>query len=169
VKGGQQGIALREALAAGDAEAAIRAREGVDEAHVVEMVLGAALRDARDGHRAARLWEECARHGRPDRQVIELLCQGTPDTSLDERAAAWIAARRVEEDWRPGGLPLDRRIVDVEAVAAAYAAGVAGLALLDAMADLPLAPAVSWYYRRGRIHALGPRPLLVLGMTATSR
>ena len=54
---------------------------------------------------------------------------------------------------------------DVE-VAARYAEGVGGDALLDAFADLPVYEAVALYYRRGTIHALGPRALLILAASA---
>jgi len=43
---------------------------------------------------------------------------------------------------------------------------VGGGSLLDALAHLPLHPPVAAYYRRGSLHALGVRPLLILAATA---
>lgn len=166
---GQTGIRLREALAAGDWETAAALVPPLDEAHRIELLLGAALRDARDGFAAARAWLD-AEDGRGDwRHVCRLLAAGEPDRTLDELAAAYVAEGRVPNEWRPRGRPLDRDVrmpfADV-VVAAAYAEGVGGDALLDAFADLPLHAAVAHYYRRGTIHALGPRPLLILAASA---
>jgi hypothetical protein len=98
--------------------------------------------------------------------VCRRLATGLPDTRLDDLAAGYVAERRVPEGWRAGGRAV---ATDVRAarypdlvVAREYAGGASGLALLDAFADLPLYPAVNWYYRRGTIHAMGPRPLLIL-------
>ncbi len=166
---GQSGIRLREALAAGDWAGAAEQVPALDEAHRIELLLGAALRDARDGWAAARAFLD-AEAGRGDwRTVCRLLAEGEPDHALDELASAYVAEGRVPSAWSPEGRPLDRPVrvplADL-AVAAAYAAGVAGDALLDAFTDLPLHPAVAHYYRRGAIHALGPRPLLVLAASA---
>jgi hypothetical protein len=172
---GQSGIRLREALVAGDAVTAAELALALDEPHRIELLLGAALRDRRDDFARARLWLATEQgHGvpGPDRwsSFCRLLVTGEPDHSLDELAAAYVAEGRVPDRWRPLGAPLDRPSSRVKMrgpeadvrVAAAYAAGIAGLALLDAFADAPLFPAVDWYYRRGTIHALGPRPLLIL-------
>lgn len=162
--GGQTGIRLREALARGDADGATALVPALDEAHRVELLLGAALRDARDDHARARLYLRADDDG-DWAALCAALCDGAPDRTLDILASAYVAARRVPERWRPGGLPLDRpvrvELPDV-AVAAALVAGVGGLALLDAFADLPLHAPVSHYYRRGTLHALGHRPLLIL-------
>lgn len=169
---GQTGIRLREALAAGDAVAAAAAVPALDEAHRIELLLGAALRDARDGHRAAGLWL-AAEAGRVRWDALcAALCDGAPDHSLDELASAYVAAGRAPDRWRPDGSGVEEGTLaalrapeaDV-AVAAALAAGVSGEALLDALLGVrpdPLAAAVAHYYRRGSIHALGPRPLLIL-------
>lgn len=161
---GQHGIRFREALLAGDAATAAALVPTLDLPHRVELVLGAALRDARDDFAAARLavaedWPAvCAR-----------LADGAADLRYDTLAAAYVASRRAPDRWTPTGLPLDRDVrsglPDV-AVAAALLDGVSGAALLDAFADLPLYPAVARYYRVGTLWALGCRPLLLLAATA---
>ena len=162
---GQSGIRLREALVAGDVAAAVEVVPALDVPHRVELLLGAALRDARDGFAAARCYLEgdwaalCAR-----------LADPAPDLRYDHAAAAYVAAGQAPSEWRADGLPLGDR--DVRSglpdfrVAAALRAGVGGLTLVDTFADLPLHPAVSHYYRIGSLHALGCRPLLILAMTA---
>lgn len=170
---GQTGIRFREALARGDARVAASLALALDEAHLVELLLGEALRDARGAHAAAALWMAAEREGGgPERwwPVCRLLCEGAPDRRLDELAAGYVAERRVPEGWSPGGRPLGADVrgaafPDV-AVAAALGAGVGGDALLECFADLPLHAAVARYYRVGMIHALGPRPLLILAASA---
>jgi hypothetical protein len=160
---GQTGIRLREALVAGDVAAALVAIPHLDEAHRVEILLGAALRDAREGHRSAALFLEATASGDWP-PLVERLVE-PPDDRLDRLAVAYLVEGRVPERWRPDGLPLGGALRGPEAdvaVAEAYASGVAGLALVDFFADLPLHAAVSHYYRVGSIHALGPRPLLIL-------
>lgn len=165
--GGQTGIRLRGALAVGDALGAAALVPALDDAHRVELLLGAALRDARDGHLRAARFLVVERDGDWG-AFCALLCAGEPDRRYDALAAAYVAERRVPEAWRAAGRPLDRDVraglPDV-AVADALVAGVGGDALLDAFADLPLHAAVAHYYRRGSIHALGNRPLLILAAT----
>ncbi|MFZ5481042.1 MAG: hypothetical protein ACOZNI_30045 [Myxococcota bacterium] len=155
---GQIGIRVREALAAGDWRAAADALPELDEAHHVEILLGAALRDAREGHLRARLYLSTTDWAAYCRQLVT----EEPDRSLDDLAAAYVAERRVPDTWRPGGEPLRERVADDLDAARLYAAGVAGDALIDAFGHKPLHPAVAHYYRRGRIWGLGPRPMLVL-------
>jgi hypothetical protein len=155
---GQAGIGVREALARGDWRAAAEGVGALDEAHHIEILLGAALRDARDGHLRAR------------RYLVEtdwaafcrLLVEGEPDRSLDDLAAAYVAERRVPDVWRPGGAPLAEPVADDLDAARLYAAGVSGDAIVDAFAHKPLYPAVAHYYRRGTIRAMGARPMLIL-------
>ena len=169
---GQTGIRLREALACGDWRAAAAEVPSLDEAHRVEILLGAALRDARGDWAAARAWL-AAEAGHADwSEICRALAEGTPDHALDELASAWVAAGRAPDRWLPTGAPVGEgtraALVAAEAdivVAAALAAGVSGAALLEALVVArpgPLADAVAHYYRRGTIHALGVRPLLVL-------
>lgn len=146
---GQAGIRFREALLAQDLRAMRAWASQLDEAHEIELILGAALRDRRGAFAAARAFAR-------GEDVLDRLL-GEPDHTADEAASAWIAAGRIDDRWRPdGGADSGADVV------AAYAAGVSGLALVDRFADRPLHAAVSMYYRRGVIHALGPRPLLIL-------
>jgi len=172
---GQTGIRMREALLAGDARAAASLAPALDGPHRVELLLGAALRDARGGWAAARLYLAADAHGAGDARwwpVCRLLAEPGADHTLDELAAAYVAEGRVPDVWRraratvpaappPAAAELCGPFADV-AVAAALAAGVPGETLLDALAERPLFPAVNHYYRRGTLHALGVRPLLVL-------
>ena len=170
-RAGQTGIRLREALAAGDAPLAAMLAHGLDEAHTIELLLGAALRDARGGHAAARLWlaaDACPPLPDPDPRwwpACRLLAEPGADHSLDQLATAYIAERRAPDRWTAHGTADVPATLDDLTVADALMRGVAGLALLDALQDRPLYPAVSCYYRRGTIHALGPRPLLLLAAT----
>jgi hypothetical protein len=170
---GQAGIALREALAAGDVEAALAGIFALDEAHRVEILLGAALRDAREDHRAARLYLAAEQGGGRWDEVVRALADAGADNRLDAIAASWVASGRAPERWTPCGrglhdgeiqsLQVDRE-VDAEVVAL-LASGAGGLAILGALSARALYPPVAHYYRRGTIHALGCRPLLVLANT----
>lgn len=161
---GQVGIRFREAVLAGETAAALGCLPELDAAHHVELLLGAALRDARDDFAAAHLYLRGDWPG-----LVARLITGPPDLSRDRLAAAYVAAGRAPARWQPEGRPLDRDVrqgfPDVH-VAAALQAGVGGWALLAAFTDLPLHPAVDHYYRVGTLHALGCRPLLVLASTA---
>jgi hypothetical protein len=166
---GQSGIRLREALAAGRWQEAAASVPQLDEAHRIELLLGAAIRDARGGWAAARAWLRAEGGEGSWEEVCRLLAEGEPDTSLDQLASAYVAASRAPLAWRPDGRALDRDIRPPEAdiaVAAALLDGVSGRELLAVFVDLPLHPAVAWYYSRGRIHALGVRPLLILAASA---
>jgi hypothetical protein len=171
---GQTGIRMREALLAGDARTAASLAHALDEPHRIELLLGAALRDARGGWAAARLFLAADTHGAALARwwpVCRLLAEPGADHTLDELASAYVAEGRAPDVWPRTGAPapriaLDEPFADV-AVAAALAAGVSGGALLDALADRPLFPAVAHYYRRGTLHALGVRPLLVLAASPT--
>lgn len=175
---GQQGIRLREALRRGDASAAAAELAALDHPHLVELLLGAALRDGREGFAAAHAFVRAWRAGPPAegplapawQEVLERLARPGPDDHLDRAAASWVASGRVPERWRAWGpAPAEdpRRAPSPEAATArALAEGTGGRALLACFADLPLHPAVALYYEAGTIHALGTRPLLVLAMTA---
>ncbi len=171
---GQTGIRLRQCLIEQDAAGAIALLDSLDPAHHVELLLGAALRDARGDFLAARLYthliEEQHAQGHVRHEawalLVALLTDGAPDEGPDLSASAWIAARRAPDRWFPLGAPLAGALPAPPgaeaAVVQAYAAGVGGLALLAALADRPLHAAVATYYRLGSIHALGPRPLFML-------
>jgi hypothetical protein len=173
---GQMGIRLREALAAGDGPAAAAELPTLDEAHLIELVLGAALRDARDGFGAARrfveLWTDLPGNlGSPAWTALcGALASPGADRRYDDLAAAYVAAGRAPEGWTPEGAEPDvdpRRSPQPDVlVADALTRGVGGLALLRRFADRPLHAPVALYYEVGTIHALGPRPLLVLAATA---
>jgi hypothetical protein len=169
---GQTGIRMREALAAGDARTAASLAGVLDEAHRIELLLGAALRDARGGFAAARVWMATEAKGEGRARwwpLCRLLVEGEADHTLDDLASAYVAEGRVPDRWRTGVAMLEPVFTppcaDV-AVATALASGIPGDALLDAFVGLPAYPAVAHYYRRGTIHALGPRPLLILAASA---
>lgn len=172
---GQAGIALREALAAGDAAGVLAGIPALDEAHRVELLLGAALRDARGDHRAAHLFVAAEQEGGGARwgELARALAEAGAERRLDTIAASWVASGRVPERWRAEGRGLsDREIArlaegdEADAVAAELIAdGAGGWSLLGAMRGRLLHGPVEWYYRRGTIHALGWRPALVLAMT----
>ncbi len=157
---GQRAIRLRDALYEGDITWALHWAERLDEAHVYEVIAGACIRDARDQFAAARAFPGALAAG-DWRPVFERLL-GEPETTLDDLAASLVAARVVPDRWRPGGTPVTVPVDGLEHAAALYAAGAAGLALVDACRSRPIYDAVSLYYRRGTLHALGPRPMLVL-------
>ncbi len=163
---GQAAIRVREALAAGEGEQAFEALPGLDRAHQIEILLGAALRDRRAGFAAVRAWYAG--------NLIKLcsILAVKPDTALDDAAVSLVVARRVDERWVPDGKPLPeaRRFEGTSLVpgtaiydaAAAVADGVGGLAILARLTDRYLYRAVQQYYVEGTIHALGVRPLLIL-------
>ena len=162
---GQTGILLRRLLVEGRAEEAAALVPDLDRAHRIELLLGAALRDRREHFAGATLYLACEAGAAPWPQLCRWLTQPA-DHSLDELAAAYIAEGQAPEKWLPTGLPVQNspRLSPLPDVATAtqLRAGIAGLALLDTFSDVSLYPAVSFYYRRGSIHALGPRPLLSL-------
>lgn len=151
---GQAAIAVRHALAAGDAKAASAAVPDLDEAHRIEILLGAAIRDGKEDFAAVGWWLA---------EDMEQLCAtlaSPPDTRLDDRAVGLIIRRRAPEHWKADGpAPL---VNTPEDVADALANGAGGLAILDQLQDRLIYAAVREYYVRGTIHALGVRPLLIL-------
>jgi hypothetical protein len=166
---GQAATRLRAALARGDARDALAWVGDLDEAHHVEVLLGAALRDRREDHAGV------ARYLAGDMPaLVRGLADGAGDDSLDRRAARWVAAGHAPEHLPRGGRPLTReeRVAlagDAErGVVRALAAGVAPHAILDALeGPAPLAAGVRAYLGppgAPRIHALGVRPLLVLAI-----
>ncbi|MBM4390491.1 MAG: hypothetical protein FJ090_05175 [Deltaproteobacteria bacterium] len=157
---GQRAIRVRAALLDGDITWALHWAEGLDEAHIYEVIAGACIRDGRDGFAAARAFP-AALAALDWRPVFERLL-GDPDTALDDDAASLVAARIVPDRWRPGGLPVGVPVHTMDDAASLYAAGAAGLGLVDACRSRPIYEVVSLYYRRGSLHALGPRPMLVL-------
>lgn len=163
---GQLGIRLREALADGRWQVAQELLPTLDRPHRVEILLGTALRDGRNDFSAARLYVELETAGGDWGRLFWMLGTGTADRSWDDLAAAYVAARQVPDRWIPEGRPLEAdpttsEFPDVE-VARHYGAGVGGRLLLECFRSSPLYPAVKLYYEEGNIHALGPRPLLVL-------
>lgn len=173
---GQHGIRFREALADGDAVLAISLLPELDLPHRIELILGAALRDGREGFGAAHDASRAFAPGVEDsaaidslEQAIRSLARPNPDRTLDDIAAAYVAERRVPDVWRPGGRPLPPNAAEIPAalhpdveVARLYADGVAGSALINLFADSDLFGPVAIYYSEGAIHAMGPRPLLIL-------
>lgn len=151
---GQAGIAVREALTRGDAAGAARAASGLDEAHHVEILLGALIRRADVSGVSFWLTGDvagvCARLAVP------------AATPLDDLAVSYVLRRVVPEGWRPDGPAADFVLEGPSDVARALQAGCGGLALLRQLEDRPLHQAVRCYYAPGRIHALGCRPLLIL-------
>ncbi len=178
---GQSGIRLRAALARGEGAAAAGLVGDLDTAHRIELLLGAAIRDARGEWAAARAWLAAEAGEGTWADVCEQLTTPSPDHTLDDLASAYVAEGRVPATWRADGADVatfGEALVSAGlggaepdlVVAAAYARGVAGSALVGAVAAAftsvnrhsPLLRAVETYYRAGTIHALGPRPMLVL-------
>jgi hypothetical protein len=161
-RSGQAAIAVREALACGDAASALVGVPDLDEAHRIEILLGAAIRDCTDDHAAVRAWLAgdmsglCERLSRP------------PDTRYDDVAVGLVVRHKVPEGWRPFGSGPNSRVASLEDVVAALAAGAGGLDLVAQLQDRLLHPAVLQYYRDGAIHALGVRPLLILASTRSA-
>ena len=173
---GQSAIRLRRALAHGEADAAAALVPELDADHRIEILLGAALRDGRDGFAAAKLYLDAAGSDAADPTAWHRVCTALSspgDTAADDIAAAWVASGRVPDAVRGGGRALSaaERAQLAEAPEAALVAligaGVALDALLAAFADHPLYPAVNAYYRGG-IRALGWRPCLLLGIVAAT-
>ena len=142
---------------------------GLDADHVVEILLGAALRDARGHFAAAQHFIALAGTPLDDpgwRKLCDVLA--TPgETGPDDFAAAWVAAGRVPDvigSASPAaGPPFNE---GREATLVARIAGGAPLSeLLDEYSAHPLFRAVEAYYRGG-IRAMGWRPLLILAITA---
>ena len=171
---GQAAIRVRGALARGDARAAAALVPVLDEDHRIEILLGAALRDARENFAGTGLYLAAAATRRLDPPVWLPLCRhlgSPPDTSIDEIAVAWAAAGLVPEFWRPVG----RELTPLEAIELRSSDqpdnvvcrlardGVGGEAILPVFREHRLFPAVSAYYRGG-IRAMGWRPLLFLGI-----
>lgn len=150
---GQSGIRLREALVRGDVAGALAEVPALDEAHRIELLLGAALRDDRD--------EGVDRYLGGDWEGLCIFLAGEGRHAADLRAASLVAARRAPDRWQPNGRDWTGEL-DMETAAAALLAGFGGLSLLDALRDRPRWTPVSAYYRLGTIHALGCRPLMTL-------
>lgn len=188
------GIVFRTALLRGDAAAAARAAVELDVPHRIELLLGAALRDARDDFGAAGMYlsaagpaseaglgESAEEAGRRWSPLTSRLVDPGVDHHLDALAAGYIAGRRAPDRWQPEGvLPEAFRVLRVPGwwrgvdfpeviVAAALAGGAGGRAVLDTFSDAAPYAAVDHYYRVGTIHALGPRPLLALAAWAGER
>ena len=151
---GQAAIAVRHASAAGDAAAALDALPGLDDAHRIEILLGAAIRDGQEDFSAVGWWLA------GDMAQLCAVLATPPDTRLDDRAVGLIIRRRAPEHWRADG-PAPR-VNTPEDVADALVSGAGGLAILDQLHDRLIYSAVREYYVAGTIHALGVRPLLIL-------
>ena len=163
---GQLGIRLRAALVEGHWAVAAELVPTLDREHRIELLLGAALRDGRQEFAAAHLFCSLEKNGGDWGRLCWMLGTGEPDRRLDLLAASYVAERRVPDRWIPLGRgvesdPRAAALPDVE-VARQYAGGVGGLALLACFEHAPLYPAVQLYYGEGNIHALGPRPMLVM-------
>lgn len=169
---GQSAIRLRRALAHGDAAAAAALAPQLDDDHRIEVLLGAALRDARGGFAAAR--EYLAIAGDADADAWLPLCTAlaTPgDTTHDDIAAAWVASGQVP-DTVAG---MDRALTHDEraelaanpegALVGLIGAGAGLRALLAEFEGHPLILPVTAYYQGG-ICAMGWRPCLLLGIVA---
>lgn len=168
-RSGQAAIAVREALACGDAASALVGVPDLDEAHRIEILLGAAIRDCTDDHAAVRAWLAGDMSG-----LCERLSR-RPDTRYDDVAVGFVVRHQVPEAWRPIGSGPNARVCTVAAgsaslddVVAALVAGAGGLGLVAQLQDRLLHPAVLQYYRDGTIHALGVRPLLILASTRSA-
>jgi hypothetical protein len=180
---GQAGTLLREALLRGDVSGALGLLPRLDEPHRVELLLGAALQDAREGHASARAWLRADESGAAGDWValLQRLADGRADDSLDRRAARWVAAgklpeRRASHGRAPTPAEISAILAALETslpeagVVGALAAGVDPLQVLDVLraapgTDLPLARAVEVYDGGARgAHAGGvagggaPRP-----------
>ena len=138
---GQVAIRLRELLLSGDAAGAAALVAPLDADHRLEVLLGAALRDARDDHRAAALYLAAEATGALDAATWMPLCAHLSrpgDPSLDALAAAWTASGALPEHWHRRGRALTSAEAAAlraaaapdEALVALVAAGVAGPAIL---------------------------------------
>lgn len=168
---GQVGIPFRMALLQQDIAGMLACLPDLDPVHRVELILGAALRDGRDDFAAARLFVALDQGTSDDWEwIFQKLCLPSPDRQYDDLAAAYIAARQVPDHWSFTGTalqnnPLLHPLPD-RSVADQLQAGVSGPALLEALREISLYPAVALYYRQGGIWAMGPRPLLILAAYA---
>ncbi len=151
---GQAGIAVRNALTRGDAEAAARAVHFLDDAHRVELLLGAVIR------RADLVGAEHWASGE-----LDLLCRrlAVPAaTHLDDLAISFVLRRIAPERWSGEGRDEPLSLNTMEDVAVALKNGFGGKSILQQMMHRCMYRAVSDYYALGSIHALGVRPLLIL-------
>ena len=111
---GQMGIVFRTALLRGDAAGAARAAAELDVPHRVELLLGGALRDAREDFISSRLYLDLAgptsEAGLGETAVeaegrwfplTSRLVDPAVDMHLDTLAAGYVAGRRVPERWVP--------------------------------------------------------------------
>ena len=168
---GQTGIRLRDAMVAQDVAGMLAQIPTLDRPHRLELLLGACFRDGRQDFAAAHLFVALEQQPFPDwAPLCQRLCLPDPDRSWDDLAAAYIATRQAPDRWQPEGGPLladpllhpfpDRSVADQ------LCQGVSGLALLVALQKVALYPAVALYYQPEGIHAMGPRPLLILAAYA---
>jgi len=159
---GQFAIHLRDALSAGDPDRAAALVCHLDQAHRIEVLLGAALRDGRDRFRAASMYLEAS--ARPVTAEAWLpLCvrlAGPVNPTWDEIAAGWVVRHRLGEPRDHGSGPGPTSATP-EAWVAAIRAGAGLDELLARSRHHLLCPAVSAYYR-GKIRAMGWRPALLL-------
>ena len=151
---GQAGIAVRDALARGDGDAAATAVAELDDAHKIEILLGLVIRRA--DRVSAQHWES---------GDVNLLCNALVlpcNTDADDRAVAYVLRRVIGERWSPDGSDVAYDLQTMADVAQALARGCGGLAVLHRLKHRRLYRVVSDYYLQGSIHALGLRPLLIL-------
>ena len=152
---GQAAISVRHALLAGDMSLALAQVSLLDEAHRIEILLGAAIRDDKEDFAAIRAW------GVGDTSGLCHVLARPPVTDLDDGALRYIVTRVVSERWTPNGLP-SPKVSTMGEAATALSNGASGLSLLHQLHDRLHYPAVRAYYTEGTIHALGCRPLLIL-------
>jgi hypothetical protein len=163
----QAGIRFRSCLVAGDMEGAQQAVKELDQPHLVELLLGAALLDGRGDFEVARRWVEIEENGGDFSELCSLLL-GEPDTRLSDQAAGWVVQFRLGESWVPEGrAPTGEQ--DLEGLIRQLKEGAGGLALLEFFKNSPLYKPIYAYYRLGSIHALGFRPLLLLALYAAQQ
>jgi hypothetical protein len=171
---GQAAIELREALWRGHVDQAASLVGALDRPHLVEVLLGGALRHGADGFAAVGAWRRATREP-ADPAGWRALCAALAlpgDPSHDQRAAGWVASGLAPETVPVDGPALapDPRFTGPEAEAALLAALAAGAAVRSVLAvwpPHPLREAVAAYYEGG-IAALGARPLLYLAIVPAS-
>jgi hypothetical protein len=167
---GAAAVRARTALVAGDVDGVRVALPEMDEAHRVEVLLGAALRDSRDGFGGLGRWREARARPLQDpawHALVGWLVAAEPQDALDVLAAGVLlrpdgaGALR----GRPEAPPQDLARMDAT-VRWLRAGGDARSWLVHRDADVhaqAVADYLGWTDDGPRIRALGLRPLLVYG------
>ncbi|MEN9786084.1 MAG: hypothetical protein RLZZ299_1348 [Pseudomonadota bacterium] len=165
---GAAAVRARTALLAGDVDGVLAELSAMDAAHHVEVLLGAALRDARDGFGGLPRWWAARARPWDDpawRDLVAWLVAAEPDDSLDVLAAGvTLGGAAGALRGRPEAPP--REIPAMEAALRWLEAGGDVGAWLGCFGEDPHARAVIDYLEpeagATRIRAQGVRPLLVL-------